>query len=291
MPIVDLVDDLPGNTDQLVKDLNEAVTARSAPASDKPADTPAPDTVPATAAVPDKLKGKSATELAAMYQNLESVYGRMANDLGQQRKLTDRLLDLKRSDDLTANGGKKPEAPVVDRSRLLEDPTAELTRFVDARDSARESESTARLANLEAQLAQKTFVDKHSDYADVANDPAFIAWVQASPLRTRLAGLAYNGSWDVADELLTEFKARTPATATATAEVVDTKQQAADAGVAAARRAGLESGASGGESTARSGKTYRRTDLLALRNRDPDAYYDEGFQTEILRAYAEGRVK
>jgi len=36
-------------------------------------------------------------------------------------------------------------------------------------------------------------------------------------------------------------------------------------------------------------KTYRRTDLINLRLRDPDRYY--AMQDEIMSAYAEGRVK
>lgn len=288
MSLID-VEEIHGNADQLVKDLNEAANQRAsaakAPAA-KADEAPAVDE-----SLPAKLRGKSVAEVAAMYANLESAYGRMANDLGQQRRLTDRLLDLKRSEDLAANGGPQQVKPVtVDRAKLLEDPTAELTRFVEARESARESEAGQRLANLEVSLAQKEFVAKHPDYAEIAADPGFIAWVQGSPYRLRTAQTAYGGDWSAADELVSEYKERAQAPAAATEQQDKPEDAAAAAGIEAARRASLETGSDKGDG-GKGGKVYRRIDLLALRARDPEAYYDEGLQAEILRAYAEGRVK
>jgi hypothetical protein len=60
----------------------------------------------------------------------------------------------------------------------------------------------------------------------------------------------------------------------------------------AARKVSLEtSSGAGGSDGIKKGKTYSRADLMRLRIEDPDSYYDDAFQAEILRAYNEGRVK
>jgi hypothetical protein len=290
--VVEEVETIPGDITSITKELSEAVAQRAA-ASQAAAEEPPVSQQPAPDGadnLPGKLKGKSATEIAAMYQNLESLYGRMANDLGTQRKLTDRLLDLKRSEDLSRNN---PEPPTVDRAKLLEDPTAALTQFLEQREATRESESAARLGKLESSLAEREFVAKHPDYDAIANDPGFTAWVQSSTYRVRAAASAYNGDWTAADDLLSEYKERKSVIVPdSKPNEQDTQAAAAAAGVEAARKAALEtSGGSAKPAEGKTGKVFRRADLLALKLRDPETYYDEGFQAEIMSAYAQGRVK
>lgn len=280
--LVDIAEDnTPGNLSSLEADLTSAVTASSSePAKAAPAETPQ------ASSLPEKLRGKSLEDIAHMYVNLESTYGRMANDLGQQRKLTDRLLDLKRSEDL----GKQQPKVEVSTSEFLERPTETLEKFVSTREAAIKETYDSRIAQLEGSLAQQRFEQKHSDGISLANDPAFVAWVQKSKIRTKAAQAAFNGDWTSADELLTEYKEQigTPA-----AKVVDVKDPAAaEEAMKAARAAGLDTSGSGSDgSNKASGKVYRRADLMKLRIEKPDTYYDEGFQAEILRAHAEGRVK
>ena len=291
-------DTVPGNVDNVVKELTQAVAARAVD-DKKPADskqTQAPDSGQQSndewTGLPDKLKGKSAREIALMYQNLESTYGRMANDLGQQRKLTDRLLDLKRSEDLANNGGGKPPKPVIDLAKLLEDPTAALTEFTEAREAARESEATARLAALETSLAQQQFVQKHPDYETIAQDPGFVEWVQATPYRVRTATAAYHGDWQAADDILTEYKASRPAGKQGSDTSQKPDSSAAEAAaVQAARQASLETSSNAAGDSTKGGKIFRRADLLELKLTKPDVYYEEGFQREIMAAYRDGRVK
>jgi hypothetical protein len=282
--LVDIAEDTPGNLSSLEADLTAAVTAsQSEPAKAAPVE----EKQSAASSLPEKLRGKSLDDIAQMYINLESTYGRMANDLGQQRKLTDRLLDLKRAEDL---GKQQPKAVEVSTSEFLERPTETLEKFVSSREAAKGDEYGQRMAALESSLAQQRFEQKHSDGLALANDPAFVAWVQKSKIRTKAAQQAYNGDWTAADELLTEYKeqAGTPA-----AKVVDVKDPAAAAeALNAARAAGLDTSGSGSDGSSKSaGKIYRRADLMKLRIEKPDAYYDEGFQAEILKAHAEGRVK
>ena len=53
------------------------------------------DDEPAPVKIPVKLQGKSTDDLIAMYTNLESVKGRMANEVGQLRAVIDELLSAR----------------------------------------------------------------------------------------------------------------------------------------------------------------------------------------------------
>lgn len=281
--IVD-TDETRGDLSKIEQDLAQAVTQRQVPPNKKaPAQKPAQEATEDVDSLPAKLKGKTPQQIAEMYVNLESAYGRMANDLGQQRKLTDRLLDLKRDTDLQQN--TPPKKVEIKSSDLLENPTEALERFSEAR----ESQNQARLAELEARLAAQTLVQAHPDYLEVAQSAEFAAWVQQSPIRVRAVRAAQSGDWSAAGDLLTEYKAQKPAQKVD--ETDDNDQQTEAQARKAAAAASLESTAQGAGGGSKAGKTYRRVDLMRLRAEKPDVYYGSEFQAEILRAYAEGRVK
>lgn len=274
------VNNEPGDLAALEKDLSEAVTTQAtadkATQATKPATTDSP-------AVPEKYEGKSLQDVVDMHRNLESAYGRMANDLGTQRKLTDQLLELKRTEDLNQNPAAKPVE--VSSTEILDNPTGALDKYFESRESQIAAQTTERLAQMEAALAQDRFTAKHSDYNEIANDPEFVAWLQATPYRSRAAQLAVQGDWNAADELMTEFKE------IRAAKPAGEGAPATDPNLEAARAASLESsGTAGGQSTS-SGKVYRRADLVRLKLEKPKIYGDPQFQQEIMQAYAEGRVK
>lgn len=281
--IVETVEEVRGDLNQLENDLSQAATQRKAQAgSTKPTQQQAPSNDEDK--LPPKLRGKTPEQIAEMYTNLESAYGRMANDLGTQRKLTDRLLDLKRENDLGQNGA--PQKVEVKSADLLENPTATLERF----SQAREQQSAQRLADLEARLAAQSLQIAHPDYLQVAQSNEFAEWVQASPLRVRAALAAQQGDYSAASDLLTDFKtsAKKPqAQKQQTDETEDEGQQQRSV----AQKASLESSGQSNAGVKKAGKIYRRADLMRLRAERPDAYYDEDFQNEILIAYNEGRVK
>jgi hypothetical protein len=287
--LVESTDDV-GNPAAIEKQLREAVTTATPARSPSPPQQTQQQQQPASdtdATLPEKLRGKTREEIAAMYVNLESINGRMANDLGAQRRLTDQFLELKRREDLSSQRPAKPK-PQVKVDELLDRPTETLERFSEDRERQIEERVNQRLAALEGNLARTAFVQKHADYETVANDPEFVRWVQGSQYRLRVAQAAYNGDWNAADELLTEFKSIRPASRQQPAS----QATPAKANMEAAKAASLESSnaAASGTHTA-SEKIYRRTDLMALRLHNPDAYYDDGFQAEIMKAYQEGRVK
>lgn len=275
-----------GNSSDARKALTEAVT--ESPRSEESSST----NQQADDGLPAKFKGKSAKEVVDMYQNLERSHGTLANELGVQRQLTDRFLQLKRTDDLIANGGKpervKP-APVTTND-LLDRPQETLERVVNDRVQTVQDDSNERISRLEGQLAKTVFENRHPGYQQTVSSPEFLEWVKASPLRLRAAGVANAGNWVVADELFTEYagtqtnKSRTDAT---------NKQSSREENLESARSASFTSSGSNandGQSKP-SGKVYKRSDLMKLRIEDPDAYYDEDFQKEILRAHHEKRVR
>lgn len=282
--LVDTLDSS-GDLSQLEKDLSQAVQSRKtlATGGKKPADKANESSDDdADAALPPKLRGKTREQIADMYANLESSHGRLANDLGTQRKLTDRLLDLKRDTDLSNNTA--PQKVQIKSEELLENPTEALERF----SQARESQNEARLRDMEARLAAQSLIQSHPDYLEVAQSPEFAAWVQSSSLRVRAAQSAQAGDWTAAGDLLTEYKAQKKATVTDDEEEVDDEVTAARK---AAGKASLESNSQGSAGAKKKGTIYRRVDLMRLRAEKPDQWEDPDFQAEIIRAYSEGRVK
>lgn len=290
--LVDTVDSV-GDTASIEKDLKEAVTQNTA-AAKASTSLASPQQVQQEPQdrkyvldgdnIPVKLRGKTPEEVAEIYANLERAYGRMANDYGTQRQLTDRLLGLKRESDLASNSQRR-ELPSIKSTELLENPAEVIDRVVSERIQALKTENAQQLSEMEASLAREKFVQKHSDYETVAADPEFTAWIQKSQYRMRAANAAYNGDWAAADELLSDYKERKN-----TAPTPKREESRRDENLEAARAASLESGAPPEGAGAKSGKKYRRADLIRLRLEKPDLYYSDDFQSEIMRAYAEKRV-
>lgn len=281
-----------GDLSTLVNDLQEATANQPAPDGDPATQT----TETSTDSRPDWIDEKfwtgdvseSASKQHQSYLNLQTAYGRMANDLGNQRKLTDRLLDLKRDTDLNRN---TPEPVQVEGADLLDKPNETLDRFLEPRLKETTQQLQDRLAGIEAALAQQAFVSQHPDYNEIANDPQFGNWANATPYRAAAAQRAISGDYDAANELLTEYKLQrqTGNQQASNADAGNVGNAPSGDDVNGARAASLESTASG-QSTA-SGKVYSRSDLIRLKLEQPAVYEDLKFQDEIMRAYAEGRVK
>jgi hypothetical protein len=292
-----LVDDnessTPGDLEQLKQDLAEDKSqpeggASSNDSADKPTDD-----------IPEKYRGKSITDVISMHQNAESELGRKGNELNQFKQMTDSLLDLKRRNDLAKGGATEDQIeaeplPEITSSELLENPTDALGRILDARDKSNASKREREDAETEkAEIAAK-FQNDHPDATEIANSPDFIKWVGKSTSRSLLGYQAAQGDLVAGDALLTEWKTSTGTTITdddpTTTEDLKVTVNSDSPALTDARRATTESTGASTTDTP-SGKTYRRLDLIRLKLEDPEAYGDEGFQQEIMKAYAEGRVK
>jgi hypothetical protein len=224
-----------------------------------------------------KFEGKSPEEIVDMYNNLQTAYGRMANDLGTQRKMTDRLLDLKRDEDLESN----TPPPAVDTDELLNNPTAALDRYLESRMDKVQKGNDEKLKALEEQLLTEKFREKHPNFEQTAQSQEFAEWVQASPLRAQAGAMAANGDWQAADALFTEYEAE---------KANATKRVAAETNepLEAARNVALESNTP----TAGDDKQYySRADLIDIKINKPHLWRDPVFQDRIYKAYAEKRVR
>lgn len=235
--------------------------------------------------LPAKWKGKSEKERAEMYKNLESVYGRVANDLGQQRKITDQILLDKRARDLGIDPNKSVEPPKrkisISAAELLEKPSEILERELSAVKDEIVQSVRQEISGRDAKTKEDQFLERHSDATDVVSSPEFIEFVNATPTRARAAALVRTtGDIETADALLTEFKESRKSTQPSREDTVSNEQERA-------RQASLEGSSSRAPATPK--KIYRRADLIKLKMNDPETYAE--LNDEILRAYAENRVK
>lgn len=232
-------------------------------------------------AIPDKFKGKSTEEIAEAYVNLESELGRLRNDLGDYRSMTDRFLSLeeKRVADLEQQG--QETSFEIDPTELLANPEKVLSEW---QEHARQSdpvyqELQSRLDRIEGRVVQSSFEEQHPDADTITASQEFHEWVQGSRLRTRAAQAAYETKdTEVLGDLLTEYK---------TGIQADTTQSPKqNSEVAAARQVSTESSSTG--SAVDTGKRFSRRKLVDLKINNPEEYAARS--QEILLAYAQKRV-
>ena len=214
--------------------------------------------------IPAKFRGKSLEEIVESYSNLERAYGQRSNEYGELRKTLDDLVaqQLAKATSVNDDDDETEEDVVADRKARTE---------IEA--------VKAELAKRQRTDQQAEFAKQHPDADKIANDPRFQAWVQASPTRVRLFREAdQNYDFALAGELLDLYKDVTKEV------VVQTESKRADS-VKALKGAKPNAGGAGAQPKR---KVFRSSDLMKLKDRDPDRY--ERLQPEIVKAYSEGRV-
>lgn len=235
--------------------------------------------------IPEKFKGKSALDIIEMYENLQSEYGRRANEIGHLRKLSDELLGFARTA-RTEQPANPPATKPITADDLINDPQGTITAAARAAADERARAAEARVERLEVALSEDRFEQKHKGYKQKMESQDFLSWVGSSEYRKGLALKAYNNDFTAADELFTlheEYErarsAETPPNPTA-----------------AAKSAGLvkSGGSSAAGVTPKSNgdgkKSYSRAELIELRLRNPEEF-DRRWESEFYPAYQEGRVR
>lgn len=222
--------------------------------------------------IPDKYKGKSVQEVVAMHQEAERLIGSQGSEVGELRKVVDTFITNQ------FQNQPQPE-PVEEEVDFFEDPAKAVNRAIEthpevvqARQAAQEMKRATSVQQLQA---------KHPDMGTVLQNPSFVEWVKASPVRQELYQRADQGyDLNAADELISNFKER--------AQVA---QQAVQTETAARQQAVKQAstGSATGANTAGSKRVYRRADIIKLMKTDPDRY--EALSPEIMQAYQEGRVR
>jgi len=227
--------------------------------------------------LPDKFKGKSVNDIVNSYENLERELGRKGQELGELRKLTDQVLKQQ----LTTNQNGTQIQPEEEEIDFFDDPNLAVKKAIESHPKFREFEEQQE--RHKANVTTQQLKTAHPDYVEIISDSKFQEWVQKSPIRTQLFIAAHNNyDLNAALELIGNWKERRLISNTTEAEA----QKAAKRDEAL--RNGKSISRSSSESTVGK-KIYRRADLIRLKTNDPSRYDD--LQEEILKAYAEGRVK
>lgn len=225
--------------------------------------------------LPEKYQGKSVEDLVQMHQELERFTGKQSTEVGDLRKVVDDYISSQ-----TQLSQQAPEVQQQDEEvDFFVDPQTAVARAIDNHPKIKEAQAYTEQAKKQAALAQ--LQQQHPDMESVLQDPKFAEWIQGSKIRTQLfirADQEYD--YDAASELFSNWKERTQVVKQ-TAEVEK-----------ASRKNAIKSASTGnargtGEGTRK--KVYRRADIIKLMQSDPDRYM--ALQTEIMEAYADGRVK
>lgn len=224
--------------------------------------------------LPEKYRGKSIKDIVAMHQSAEQLIGKHSSEVGELRQFVDGYI----KGNLQTNGGQQEPEEEID---FFEDPDRAVSRAIDNHPAVRGAAEAAQ--RFQSQTAITSLKHKHPDMVEVLQNPRFAEWVQSSKIRTELFQRADKGyDVDAADELFSTFKERT--------KVVKETEQAEKSSRASQVKAastGTTSGAA--PQTSQNGRIYRRVDLIKLMQTDPDRY--DQLSPEIMKAYAEGRVK
>ena len=227
--------------------------------------------VPPEEDLPEKYRGKSTKEIAAMHQEAEKLIGKQGSEVGELRKVVDDYIRAQTSKDLQT---KEPE---LDDGDFFVDPKSTVNKAIDNHPAILE----AKQASLELKRNDilSRLGTKFPNFMETVEDPAFIDWIKSSKVRTELFVRAERQfDYDSADELLSTWKDKQDITKKAldTSKMDRDKQlQTADVG-----------SNSGSEKVSK--KKYRRSDIIRLMQTDRAKY--DALSEEIMKAYAEGRV-
>ena len=226
--------------------------------------------------LPEKYQGKSASDIARMHQELEKRLGQQSSEVGTLRAQFDEMV----KQNMTQQAPTPEVTEVIEDVDFFADPNDAVNRAIANNPVMRQMQEATVAAQREKALT--SIRAKHSDMGEVLSSDGFQKWVQGSQFRQNLFAQAdANYDFDAADELLTLYKD--------TQGVV--KSQAAVEKVA--KKAEIKKASTGSSRTNPEGqstrKVYRRRDIIELMNTDPKRY--EAMQPEIMKAYAEGRVK
>jgi len=224
--------------------------------------------------IPDKYQGKTLEQVVQMHQEAEKLLGRQSSEVGELRKVVDDFIQNQ-----TQQQAPQQYVEPEDDIDYFTDPQAAVNRAIENHPKIREAQEYTAQYKKQTSLAMLN--TKHPDMQSILQDPKFAEWIKASKIRTQLfveADQQYNA--EAADELFSLWKERKNiAQQTAAVEKQSRKQQ-----LKAANTGSTQGSAEGSRR-----KVYRRADIIKLMKTDPERY--QALSEEILKAYAEGRVK
>ena len=223
--------------------------------------------------IPDKYKGKSVKDIVRMHQEAERAIGKQGSEVGELRRIVD---DFVKTQTVT----QQQQAPEVEEEvDFFTDPDKAIASAISKHPKVKEAEQlSAQMKKAEALANLKS---AHPDFTEIVNDGSFGEWINKSKVRQELFSRADRSyDFDAANELISTWKERKQVVNQSQAvEKVERKQ--------AIKAASMGSSKGSGEPASK--KTYRRADIIELMRTNPDRY--QQLSDEIMKAYAEGRVK
>ena len=222
-----------------------------------------------------RFKGKTPAEISRAYEELETLHGRLANEVGDYRKMAREWLFNEQEN--SSKGKGKATKELTDED-FIDKPADSVSTLV----SDKIDPVTKRLDKMQVDLQVAEFQRKNPDYMEIVSNPEFSEWVKASPYRTRLYQKADAMDLEAGTELLQGFREVRQAS--------KQSKEAKDKGLdkeKQLRKISSEKGGSGGGSGKK--KIWSSAYLINLKITNPDKY--NSIQPEVMEAYKEGRVK
>ena len=227
--------------------------------------------------IPAKYAGKSMAEVIKMQQEAESLMSRQADELGQQRKLMQSLMDAQNK----ATETIPPEEPVAQEDNFFDDPVNAVNKAIENHPDVIKAREE-RMGNVQKHNLDS--LDKaYPDWQETVKDSGFQKFIGDSNTRTemfRKADTEYRS--DLAIELFDWYTQTKMSSATQEA-VAEEKSKVDKAMKQTSSESRSSTDSVGGK------KVYRRADLIQLQVSDPNRYM--ALEDEIYAAYQEGRVK
>ena len=227
--------------------------------------------------LPEKYAGKSTEELVEMHQNVEKMMSKQSNEVGEQRKLIQSLMDAQNRATETA----PPKEEVNFEDQFYSDPKQALNNAIENHPELLAAKEERK---IQAQQHQVGVLEKaYPDWQEKVATKEFQDWVGGSEIRTEMfqkADSEYRP--DYAIELFDMYDK---------VNMID-KTKEVQQQETAKRDKALKATTTENRSTSDTlggKKVYRRADLIQLQVSDPNRY--ESLQDEIYSAYQEGRVK
>ena len=225
--------------------------------------------------LPEKYRGKSASDIARMHQELEKRLGQQSQEVGELRRHFDEYVQ-------SSIQSQQPSAPEVSEEPVdfFSDPDAAVRRAIENHPTLKQAQAVA--AEMAKSQALAKLQAAHPDMESILKDDGFQEWVGKSEIRRKLyqdADARYD--FAAANELLTLYKER----ATVVKQTEAVEKQARKQEIKKASTGTARSNPEGASAK----KVYRRRDIIELMNTDPKRY--EALMPEIMKAYEEGRVK
>lgn len=216
---------------------------------------------------------KSPEELVAILEERDRQIGHQANELGNMRQTFEAMAR-------TQSVPAQPEPEPVEEADFFVDPQKAVDSRIDNHPALKQAQEMAQ--KLAYAQGLSTLQQRHPDVRDVVTSNGFKEWISTSPSRVRRYQYAdQSGDVDEADDLISTYKQLNKTVATAKAAEKKAQKKAV--------KAATVGGPRGNADAASSKKVYRRADIRQLMQTNPQRYED--LQTEIMAAYAEGRVR